>query len=660
MNLSSSPEYHKIQRLHEHYQNQSYDEAEKLAISLTKNFPDHPFAWKVLGAILNQTGRISESLIACEKSVLLEPNNSEAHNNLANTLFKIGKLKKAKECCNKAIMLDNNSLDAHYNLGNILKELDNLDEAIKSYKRVIKIKNDFYPAYDRLGNILWIKGQLESSINIYKKTIEIKGDNALAYFGLGLSLKSKGELGNSKEYFQKALELRPKYANAFSQAYNVASLIADWTTTEKLKKEVNLNELKGEISIYGLLAMDDNPKMHLKISSKLVNYRYRNINQLQIKAYQKSKRIKIGFFSSYFRQHPVSMLSVKILENINKDEFEIFAFHYGPETNDKYNLRMKNIFDKYLNVSSMSDKEIAVLALENKIDIAIEFNGFMKDGRIGILAYRPAPIQINFLAYPGTMGAHFYDYIIADKYVIPKEQKNNYSENIVYLPDCYMPQDDTRQISEKQFSRSDFGLPDDGFVFCCFNHSFKITTKEFDIWMRLLANIKGSVLWLFGSNNLSELNLKNEANKRGINPNRLIFARVLSNEEHIKRIKLADLFLDTFNFNAHTTASDALWAGVPVLTKMGKSFAARVAGSMLYSLNIPELVTTTEEDYEYLALSIATNPDKLKKLKTKLAINRKSASLFDSLKYTKNLEKAFKVAFNKFKNNLSPTDFIVS
>ena len=660
MNLSSLPEYATLQELLERYQNQYYDEAEKIALSLTKNFPEHPFAWKVLGAIFNQTGRISESLIACEKSVLLEPNNSEAHNNLANTLFKIGRLEDARESCKKALLIDNNSLDAHLNLGNIFKELDNLDEAIISYQRVLKLKNDYYQVYDKLGNILRIKGELDSSIHCYKKSIEIKDENALAYFGLGLTLKSKGDLENSKKNFLKAFELQPKYANAFSQAFHTSSLLSDWTTTEKLKKEVNLNELKGELSIYGILAMEDNPKMHLTITSKLTNYRYRKINQLEIRPHQKSKRIKIGFFSSYFRQHPVSILSIKILENINKDEFEIFAFHYGPETGDEYNLRMKDFFDEFINVSSISDKEIAILAKENKIDIAIEFNGFMKDGRVGILAYRPAPIQINFLAYPGTMGAPFYDYIIADKIVIPNEQKNNYSENIIYLPDCYMPQDNSRKISDKKFSRSDFGLSNDDFVFCCFNHSFKITPKEFDIWMRLLANVKGSVLWLFNSNNLSEINLKNEAKKRGISPNRLIFAKSLSNEEHLARIKLADLFLDTFNFNAHTTASDALWVGVPVVTKMGKSFAARVAGSMLYSLEVPELVTTSEEEYESLALAIANNPVKLKNLKIKLANNRESASLFDSLKYTKNLEKAFKAVFNQFKNNFSATDFIVS
>ena len=651
MKLSSYPEHSQLQELFDYYQNKRYDEAEKLAISLSKSFPEHPFSWKVLGAILNQTGRVLEALIPCERSVLLEPNNSEAHNNLANTLLKLGRLENANESCNKAILLNPKSFQAYFNHGNILKKLGNFNEAVLSYHKAIDNNNNFYEAYNKLGNILWIQGELESSIKYFQKSITIEAENFEAFLGLGLAYKSKDDLQHSKDYFQKAFGLQPKNANAFSQAYNVASLVSDWSSTEKLKQEVNLNELEGEISLYGLLAMDDDPKMHLKMSSKLSNHRYQNFNQLKLKPYHDSKRIKIGFFSSYFRQHPVSILSIKMLESINKEEFEIYAFHYGPETNDEYNLRVKEIFDSYQNVSSMSDKDIAILAQENRIDIAIEFNGFMKGGRVGILAYRPAPIQINFLAYPGTMGASFYDYIIADEKVIPAEQKNNYSENIIYLPDCYMPQDNSRKISNKQFSRTDFGLSDNNFVFCCFNHSFKITSNEFDIWMRLLANVKGSVLWLFTSNNLAEINLKNEAQKRGINPSRLVFAKTLPNDEHLARIRLADLFLDTFNFNAHTTACDALWAGIPVVTLMGKSFASRVAGSLLHALEMPELVTTTEEDYESLALSIAKNPDKVKKLKKKLEINRESAPLFDSIKYTKNLEKALKNIFNHFKNN---------
>jgi predicted O-linked N-acetylglucosamine transferase (SPINDLY family) len=254
------------------------------------------------------------------------------------------------------------------------------------------------------------------------------------------------------------------------------------------------------------------------------------------------------------------------------------------------------------------------------------------------------------------MGANFHDYIVADETLIPEDQKSNYSENIIYLPNCYMPQDRTRQISDKSITRQEYNLPEDSFVFCCFNNSFKITPKEFDIWMRLLSKIDGSVLWLLKANKSSEVNLKTEAKKRGIEPNRLIFADKMPVEEHLARQKLADLFLDTFNFNAHTTASDALWVGLPVLTKIGKGFAARVASSLLTSLEVPELITTSEKEYEALALSLAMNPEKLSLIKKKLADKRTSAPLFDTETYTKNLEKAYTQVYERYTQGLSPTE----
>jgi predicted O-linked N-acetylglucosamine transferase (SPINDLY family) len=307
----------------------------------------------------------------------------------------------------------------------------------------------------------------------------------------------------------------------------------------------------------------------------------------------------------------------------------------------------------------MTDKEVAELAYQKGIDIAIEFNGFMIDDRVGILAHRPAPIQINYLAYPGTMGADFYDYIIADRSVIPDAQKSNYSENIIFMPDSYMPQDNTRRISNKPVSRTGCGLPEHGFVFCCFNNSFKISPQEFDIWMRLLNEIEGSVLWLLRTNEWSESNLRNEADKRGVDSNRLVFANKLPLEEHLGRLRLADLFLDTFNFNAHTTASDALWAGVPVVTKIGKSFAARVAGSLLTAIELPELITKTEREYQALALSLASNPKTLTSIKKKLAEKKNSASLFDTERYTKNLERAYVQAYQRYADGLPPAEFKV-
>ena len=323
------------------------------------------------------------------------------------------------------------------------------------------------------------------------------------------------------------------------------------------------------------------------------------------------------------------------------------------------NLRIKSGVDKFYDVQLMSHNEIALLSKSLEVDIAIDLGGFTANNRLEIFAINVAPIQINYLGYPGTMGADFYDYIVADETVIPEDQKNNYSENIIYLPNCYMPQDNSKIISDKLLKRQDYNLPEDSFVFCSFNNSFKITPKEFDIWMRLLTKVDGSVLWLFKTNQSSENNLKTEAKKRGIEPNRLIFANTLNVAEHLARLKLADLFLDTFNFNAHTTASDALWVGLPVLTKMGKGFAARVASSLLTSLEVPELITTSEKDYEALALDLATSPEKLALIKKKLAEKRTTAPLFDTKTYTRNLEKGYAQVFERYANGLPPAEIKV-
>ena len=320
---------------------------------------------------------------------------------------------------------------------------------------------------------------------------------------------------------------------------------------------------------------------------------------------------------------------------------------------------MQNAFDHFMNVSTLSDKDVAELAYKIGIDIAVEFNGLMKDGRMGILAHRPAPIQINYLAYPGTMGANFYDYIIADRIVIPENQKNNYLENIIYLPNSYMPQDNKRKISDKLISRNDCGLPNKGFVFCCFNNTFKISDQEFDIWMSLLSRTEKSVLWLLKTNRWAENNLRNMARNRGIDSDRLVFADMLPVDEHLKRLSLADLFLDTFNFNAHTTASDALWSGLPVITKIGKGFAARVGGSLLTSVGLPEMITDSEEEYEALALNLARDPVKLKNIKNKLGHGLSSGPLFDTQSYTKSLERAFSMTYKRHSHGLPPAELSI-
>ena len=430
--------------------------------------------------------------------------------------------------------------------------------------------------------------------------------------------------------------------------------ICDWDITEdenKLIPSLGIsNQLIPPFAMLSFSKMHQNG--HRLRSEVFVKEKYPQ-NPLPLPAVpsQKPERIRIGYFSADFHNHATMYLLAKVFAIHDKQKFEIYAYSYGPDKSDQVRQNLIKSVDVFDDVREMSDKDIAMLARQDKLDIAVDLKGHTRHQRLGIFAYRPAPLQISYLGYPGTTGANFIDYIIADPIVIPPDQINAYSEKIIYLPNTYQANDNTRSISEKTGTRKDMGLPENGFVFCCFNSNYKISSAEFDIWMRLLNKVEGSILWLLKSNQWAEKNLKKEAEKRGVQKDRLVFAEKLPLDEHLARHIHADLFIDTFNVNAHTTASDALWAGLPVVTKLGQSFVARVAGSLLNAVGMPELITENEKDYEELILELATNPDKPKN-KNKLATNRLTKPLFDTESYTKDLENAYyNVYLNYLKGN---------
>jgi predicted O-linked N-acetylglucosamine transferase (SPINDLY family) len=373
-----------------------------------------------------------------------------------------------------------------------------------------------------------------------------------------------------------------------------------------------------------------------------------------IPKYAKSQKIRIGYFSADFQNHATAHLMAELFELHDKDKFELFAFSFGPNVHDGMRQRITLAFDQFIDVTRQSDLEVAQLARKLGIHIAIDLKGLTQDSRLGIFSYRAAPVQVSYLGYPGSLGAEYIDYLIADKNLIPEISKFHFSEKIVYLPHSYQVNDRKKVIADVQFTKNELGLPSEGFVFCCFNSNYKITPEVFNSWVKILNVVKGSVLWLFVDNSSASLNLRKEAQARGLDPNRLIFAPRMQLPEHLARHKFADLFLDTNPCNAHTTASDALWAGLPVLTWMGESFASRVAGSLLNALDLPELITTGQEDYEHLAINLATNSQKLKAIKEKLNSNRLSEPLFDTPLFAKHLEAAYTKIFEKYQANSIP------
>jgi predicted O-linked N-acetylglucosamine transferase (SPINDLY family) len=370
-------------------------------------------------------------------------------------------------------------------------------------------------------------------------------------------------------------------------------------------------------------------------------------------------RIRLGYFSSDFREHATAYLMAELIERHDRAKFEVIGFSLGHPQKDAMRARLEKSFDRFFDASALSNKDVALLARELEIDIAVDLKGFTQDNRTDIFALGAAPIQVSYLGFPGTMGTDYIDYLIADATLISEQQRQHYAEKIAYLPDTYQVNDSKRGISDISFTKSECGLPEDGFVFCAFSNSYKITPDMFDIWMRLLTRVPGSVLWLMGGATSATSSLRTEARARGVAPDRLVFAKRMELAQHLARQRLAGLFLDTLPYNAHTTASDALWAGLPVLTCLGETFAGRVAASLLRAVGLPELVTFSLDDYERLALELATQPEKLQALRDKLAANRLTEPLFDTARFARNIEAAYAEMWRRKQAGLAPDHIYV-
>ncbi|MDA8689312.1 tetratricopeptide repeat protein, partial [Rhodobacteraceae bacterium] len=624
--------------------------------------PDYAEAYNNLGNPLTGQGKLDEAIAYYQKALSLKPDYSEAYNNMGIALHYQGKFIEAISSYQKALSLKPNYSEAYYNIGNAYKGQGRLDEAIASYQKALSLKPDHAEVSYNMGKVFQDQDKLSEAISSYQKALSLKPDHAEAYNNMGTVLQIQGKLDDAITCYQKALLIKPDYADAKSQYLHQMAHICDWSWANEAFDGLEKLGVEGDsVAPFTTLAMQDAPDRHRLRS---INYTKNNYPQIKtptpFKPSGKLDRLNIGYFSADFHNHATMYLMGKIFELHNKNRFQIFAFSYGPDSQDTLRKKLMTAVDVFHDVRRMNDLQMVELARAEKLDIAIDLKGFTQNSRLAPFSYGLAPVQISYLGYPGTLGADFIDYIIADPVLIPENKRQYYSENVIYLPNTYQPTDNTRKISDKAIIRSEMGLPDNGFIFCCFNNNYKISPKEFDIWMRLLAKVKGSVLWLLKSNKWAEQNLQKEAEIRGISADRLVFADRVPQAEHLARQSLADLFIDTFNCNAHTTASDALWAGLPLVTKLGESFAARVAGSLLNAIGLPELITESEDSYEALILDLATNPRKLFKIKKKLSENRLTMPLFNTEKYTRHLENGYQQAYQRYFDGLKPDTIIVS
>jgi predicted O-linked N-acetylglucosamine transferase (SPINDLY family) len=607
---------------------------------------------------LNIVGRNEEALAAFDRAISLDPDYGHAFCNRGSALEKLHRLDEALQSYDRAIDIDAKDYVAHYNRANVLRQLGSFEESLVSYDDAIFLKSDFAEAFVNRGNVLQEMWRHEVAIESYDRAIELKPVFAAAFQGRGASLYQLKRLDAAIASFDQALALNPGQKFILGMRQYMKMQLCDWRDMKDDWGRI-ASGIKQSLPVsppHPVLAQTDSASLQRLAAEIWFREECQCSDTLgRFRIGDPKRKLSIGYFSPDFRNHPVSQLAVELFEGHDRSRFDITAFAMGPESNDDMRARLQRAFDRFINVRDRSDVNVASLARQLGIDIAVDLGGYTEHSRTKVFALKAAPIQVNFLGYPGTMGDDFMDYLIADRTVVPEEQQRNYAEKIIYLPDCYLPGASVPAIATTVFSRGQLGLPENGFVFCCFNNAYKITPSVFDCWMRILGRVEGSVLWLAQSNPIAAENLRREASQRGVAAHRLIFAhRTDSLAEHIARLSCADLFLDTFPYNAHSTALDVLGAAVPMITRCGEAFAGRVAASMLKVLDLPELITATPEHYEELAVDLAANPDLLSNLRRKIARRRHSSPLFNARIFVSNLEAAYLAIYERYLKGLAP------
>ncbi len=639
--------------------------------------PDYAEAHNGRGNALKDLGQMEAALAAYDTALRHMPGYAEAHLNRGIPLRHLGRTEDALESYDNALRLSKALPESWYNRANLLRDLSRHDEALASYDRAIALRPDYLDAHRRRADLLVALKRPTDAITSYlaaiqlapsdaalyrqcgsillldlKQPVEALGcyDRALAlddqsadsHFNRGNALLDLDRTDEANAAHDRAILLRQGAAPPLANMLHRVAHACHWSPAAREAEHALAARENEAIPPFFMLPIADDPHRQLGWARQWSTRPGLPDVAAAIAplAPPADGRIRLGYFSADFHNHATMLLMAGLFEQHDRTRFEVHCFSYGAEVSDMMRTRLTDAVEHFHAVGHLPDAAIAARARAAGIDIAVDLKGHTEHGRMGIFAQRAAPHQVAWLGYPGSSGAPFIDHIIADPIVIPASDRQYYSENILYLPHCYQVNDDRRAIptSDAAPSRADCGLPETGFVFCSFNDNYKISPDVFDIWMRLLAQVDGSVLWLLAGNGWAPVRLRREAAARGIDPARLIFAPRLQPAEHLARHLHADLFLDTFNVNAHTTASDALWAGVPLVTRMGRSFAARVAGSLLHAVGLPELATENADAYEALALALARDPARLAEMKARLVAGRTAAPLFDTAGFTRDIE----------------------
>ena len=612
--------------------------------------PEHFDAWHMGAVASAQLGHQDDGIRFLNRALVIDRDNALAYQNRGIANLRAGEAANALSDFSKALVLSCLSAEPYIHCAKFLSPTANSVNAYTFHDRAKRLDSGNFKGRIEFGNWLFRQADAEAAAAEFFVAIVVKPNHGTPYFNAGLALQATRRHEEALRVLRWGEALNPDQEGISGAVFLSKMYLCIWDqwveSVEKLRRAIFSGYCS---SPWQALTVIDEPELQLHAARGYLIRRklnHRKSGRPQTVPRDREK-LRIGYFSADFHDHATAYLIAELIESHNRREFEILGISFGPPSTDGMRQRLRTSFDSFIDVRDKSDAEIALLSRELGIDIAVDLKGHTRNERFGIFVEGCAPIQVTYLGYPGTTGSDSIDYIIADNVVIPADCQTLYSEKIVYLPGCYQVNDSRRRVADSNLRRKDFGLPERGFVFCCFNTPYKIHPTEFDCWMRILQAVKGSVLWLIDDNPTASGRLRTEARGRGVDPERLVFAPRLDPAEHLDRLRRADLFLDTFDCNAHTTASDALWAGLPLLTRIGRSFPSRVSASLLKSLGLDELITYSIDEYELTAIELAHSENRLESLRIRLESAKLESTLFDGREFARSIEKAFKVMVHR-------------
>ncbi len=638
-------------------------DAERDLRRILRRAPDHVGALNVLAIVLVTLKRHAEAEPHLKAALRLQPRSDVTLYNYGLVLKALNRSDEAVQRFTEALALNPNNAETFNNRGTVLNDISDYTSALADFDRALALNPRYAAAHFNRSKSLAELKRYDEALAACAAALAMQPDMAEAWFGRGFVFAKLRRPAEAVVAYRRAHTLNPELPLLKGNLLHQKMLICDWDGIGDLAAEIEADLAAGKIAAepFGWQGIA-NSEASLQRCAELTNAAQFGKAPMPRSSRQvaPNDKIRVGYISGEFREQATSLLLVGVLEQYDKNDFEIVAFDNGFDDGGPTRQRIARAVDRIVDISAMSDVEATAAIRAQNIDILVNLNGYFGAQRNGVFARRAAPLQVNYLGFPGTIGAGFMDYIIADRHVLPAEHRRFYNEKVAWLPHCYQANDDRREIAAQGPTRDDCNLPPDGFVFCCFNNAYKITPAVFDVWMRILAAVDGSVLWLLDDSEAAVANLRREAETRGVHPVRLVFARRLPPAEHLARHRCADLFLDTLPYNAHTTASDALWAGLPLLTCEGTTFAGRVAASLLRALDLPELIARDGKDFECRAVELARDLEQLAALRGKLAHCRSTAPLFNTRRSTRDIEAAFRIMQERRLAGLAPQHFAVT